>query len=235
MKSAYIILFVFVAMLSGCTNEQTFEYSVNEQNIKLIQKIACNYGFPKVELYYEGIRTTPLSQDEIIAYENYFKELRQLNGMVIKTKGVIDSRALESDVYYGTASYENHSYNITVYWMKDNQTNEICNIEGGIGGSSLTEYPWPDSDEIIIANGIVNEIIYQGKTLHGASNGIISITIRGDYLTKRYKMNGGRIDFDELYYQTVSKVAADGKVNTRTKEGQFVIHYSGEGSWVERL
>lgn len=235
MKARYFFIFFFSFICVACSQtdlDQSKNY--DDSNIESIRKIALKYGFTDIEVRINHSKEELLTKEELDSFEAYYRILKEINNKNIKLKKLTSnsiSRVLESSSYHGGVSYEGHSYRVAVYWMKDNETGEICNIEGGMGGSSLDTYPYPTE----VANGIVYELVYQGKTIYGAGGGIIDLTLRGDYILKRYHLIGNKIDFDRgPYYSTISRVAASGRVNTNTLEGGFTMHYSGPGSWIER-
>lgn len=233
---SYVTICLGFLFVMSCSNMEEPITSCDGENMAVIKEIAKKYGYNDIQIKYEGERSTPLTDQELQGYEGYFKELKRIDGMgFTMTQGAPVSRVFESDVYRGSVYYGGSGFDVAVYWMKDNQTGEIAYVEGGLGGSSLGdihEYPYPEL-ALNQSNGMVYTMINQGRIFHGASGGVIDLTLKADLIVERYIVVDGKIQFDKLYYDLTTKVTAFGRVDTNSHTGSFSVQSVGSGNWNE--
>ena len=217
------LLCLFSVCLSGCENDLKVDISQKEQNIELLRPIADSMGCNvEIELFNRQA-TEPLTALDIEKFKAKFKEIAAMDGMRIELRPMeVNSRVAESFSYSGTAEYDGHNFNVTVFWKKDSDTGEIFDIIGGMGGTATDDYNSYDY--------IVHEMVHMGQTLHASDNYTISITLKSDYIVTEYSYM-----YNAVMNRIRCKVAAGGNVYVTQNRGWFTVHSAGEGSWGDEL
>ncbi len=229
-KIKFIAVFqLFALLITSCLNEQEPQFSYKESNLKLLQTMAKDAN---IEVEIEIYKDKELNQSEILAHKLIFENIARLDNYAFKLiPNKCSSRVYEPYAYYGSASYDGNDFSVTVYWKKDNQTGDIIDVYGGLGGRFTTKY-----DDIYgspTITGAVYSMIHYGQTINFMNNSTISLTLKADYVIETYTLNSaGYPDTSKLPLSRItSKVSASGDVNIINMTGAFDIHSAGEGSW----
>lgn len=228
-KKIIAVLQSFVFLLSSCLNEQEVQFSYRESNLQLLQTMAKDAN---VEVEIELYEDEKFSQSEILAYKRIFEDIAGLENQTFElTPNGCSSRVYESYAYYGSASYEGNEFSATVYWKKDNQTGDIIDIYGGLGGQIVSKYDGIYGSPTI--TGSIYSMIHYGQTINFVNSSTISLTLKADYVVETYTLNSaGYPDTSTLPLSRItSKVGAGGNVDVINMTGTFEIHSAGEGSW----
>lgn len=223
----HLLLLIIITSIcwSGCSNQDEVQISFQEQNLLKLQTIAKEVGANvQIELFNEHTRR-PLTNLEIRLYKNEFEKVVALNNYKIELSLIQSySRAIESYSHYGGVEYDGHIFDLTIFWKIDNETGEIFDILGGLGGEKKDFYDPYDYT--------IREMIQREQTINYANNEQISISLKADYVVSVYTPTSTG---DHLSSRITSKVTAAGIVYIKSNTSSFTMHSSGEGSWAEDM
>ena len=218
---------IFLLCFSACSNEEIPQVTQKELNLNLIQSIAKEMGVQvDVELY-DRQAIYPLTKADIEHFKKTFKQIAELDGQTVdfNTNNTY-SRVAEGFSYSGTAPFNGHSFNVAVYWKKDNQTGEVFDIVGGMAGYAETEpHVYPGATFVTCC-----EMFHMGQTIHHANGSEICISLHSDYIATQ-KCYNGLPGNGNVMNTTRCKVTAYGTVHFQGNTDSFVVHVAGSGSW----
>lgn len=224
--SACAILFCFTA----CSNDETPQVSQKELNLNLIQSIAKDMGVQvDVELY-DRQAIYPLTKADIEYFKETFKQIAELDGQTVNLNiNNTNSRVAEGFSYFGSALFNGHSFNVSVYWKKDNQTGEIFDIVGGMAGYAESDIN--DYQDVYFKTCC--EMFHMGQTIHHANGTEISISLHSDYVATQKCYSNLLPDIGDGFTMNTTrcKVTAYGNVRFQGNTGSFVVNVAGSGSW----
>lgn len=140
MKSFFIFIVTCLFFVS-CEKEESLLISQDQKNIEIIENIARSKGFDVIANKAKGIRTTPLTEEEIEKFNKYYSNLLLYPNLTSKAKVNISpfkndyinflqytSQFRGNEIthkYTASIPYKDYNVNVEIMWGTDESNNEI--------------------------------------------------------------------------------------------------------------
>ena len=244
MKNFPIYLTAILCFLfTDCNNAEEGEQDINyaEYNQKVIDYLQRKYDV-KVETVFSLTFKQKLSKEDVQSFEEYYKFISDLKRTPLRLKEKVLSAPMKSPGVQTSAFHKNLCYEmddiaLTVYYDVDSNgyVADEPHIYAGLwneGWSKRNDNLWYQVDNY-------------NSDCSASGDKIWVNAVRADYTTLHYTkkvykiVDGVGVWVPDIQYgysaKHTIKITATGIINVTNNQGEFSIHYAGEGSWSRDL
>ncbi|WP_129698435.1 hypothetical protein [Parabacteroides goldsteinii] len=228
MKSFFIFIVTCLFFVS-CEKEESLLISQDQKNIEIIENIARSKGFDVIANKAKGIRTTPLTEEEIAKYEKHFSNLsicanltseNQIEIIPFENNYIERIHTLRGYEITRTCiipvSYMGKVFDVELMWGEDESNNDV-----------LWAGAWAEGEGITIQGNRYRYITAFQEPYF--SNNYIDIVMYVNYFE-----NSSYDDyFPELsdYADYVEHFSITGTFNTRNEQASLSTSFMGLGKF----